>query len=60
MKRYINIRVGSITETVDELCSSDFKSTKEFNTKLALLRESYRMVIRQGVVYSSQRCAGNW
>ena len=58
MITYLNLRDSNGVETVDELNSNDFNSSKEFNEELKRLIKEYHMA---GMgVYKSQRCTSEW
>ena len=59
MKRYINIKGSTGTETLEEFNTDDYTSLKEFNAALATRVGSYRMIHGSGV-YVSQRAAMPW
>lgn len=57
MIRYINVKY-SYTETLDELDSRDFSTTKEFYKELNRLVREYNFA---GIpAYKSQRCTKEW
>ena len=58
MKRYFNLKIDNVVETIDELDSSDFKTLKEFKIALKNLISEYR--IAKMDVYRSQRCTKDW
>lgn len=58
MTRYLNMKTGQFTETVDELSRKDFRSTREFKKELQRLVAEYRL---SGMsVYVSQRPDRSW
>ena len=59
MIRYINTRSNKIVETVDELDSNDFESTRQFNAEVRRLVKEYQIAFNSPV-YSSQRCTKEW
>ena len=55
---YFNLRSSFGVETVDELCSSDFDTYKEFKAEVIRLVSEYRMC---GMgVYTSSRSTKEW
>jgi len=43
MKRYINTRTENGVETIDEVDSEDFKTTKDFKTEVTRLCFEYKL-----------------
>ena len=60
MKRYINAKTGSLTETIEELNSKDFASMKDFKNTLTTRVGSYRMAFKSSDVYVSSRSTKSW
>ncbi|WNA15667.1 hypothetical protein XaC1_24 [Xanthomonas phage XaC1] len=60
MKRYINAKSGSVTETIEELDSKDFASMNDFKNTLATRVGSHRMTLKSFKVYVSSRCDKSW
>ena len=55
---YFNLRSNYGIETVDELCSSDFDTGKEFRAEVRRLVSEYHLA---GIaVYTSQRATKEW
>lgn len=58
MRVYFNLKTSHGVETVDEICSRDFSSRKEF------IAEKYRLLneyhIAGMAVYLSVRCTKEW
>ncbi len=55
MKRYLNTKLNGTTETIDQLDSADFASSKEFKAERVRLLNEYSRVGGFGNMYWSQR-----
>lgn len=55
---YFNLKSNYGVETVDELCSSDFDTYKEFRAEVRRLLSEYHLAGMN--VYTSQRATKEW
>ena len=58
MTRYLNMQTSYGVETVDQLESKDFETSKDFRKELSRLVSEYRMCNMS--VYVSSRCDKSW
>lgn len=55
---YFNMRGSYGVETVDQICTSDFETRKEFRKELKSMLSNYHLAGMN--VYLSQRCTNDW
>ena len=55
---YLNMRSSYGVETVDQICTSDFPTRKEYLKELRSMIENYHLCGMP--VYTSSRCTKDW
>lgn len=60
MKSYLNTKINSERETVDELNSSEFETTEAYKAEKKRLISEYHLAGGFGDLYWSQRPCANW
>ena len=58
MKRYINIKVHGVVETIDEFNSDEFASYLDFKKEVKRVYREY--ILAGDNVYISSRCDSDW